>query len=78
MEQIRAEKTSVKSNNKDLSNIYKYYKEIETAKDKPQSRIDSLSTNIETTWYKSNEAIVVLVGEFKRVVTERYRAVSSM
>ena len=33
MEQIRAEKTSVKSNNKDLSHRCKYSKEIENAKD---------------------------------------------
>ena len=56
----------------------KYSKDIETAKDQLQIRIDSLSTNLEITWCQVNEANVILEGELKYMVVERYRAVSSM
>ena len=46
MEQLCAEKRSVTYNNKDLSNICKYSKEIETAKDQLKSYIDTLQTHL--------------------------------
>ena len=54
LELVCAEKTSVTSNNKELSHRYKYSKEIETAKDQVQSRIDSVSTHFDTTWCQVN------------------------
>ena len=55
-----AEKRSVTSNNTEHSQRCKYTKDIETSKDKLQSRIDSLSKNHETTRYQENEANVVM------------------
>ena len=49
LEQICAEKRSVTSSNKEISQRCKYSKEIETAKDQLQSHIDSLSKNLEIT-----------------------------
>ena len=49
LELVCAEKTSLTSNKNDISQIYKYCKEKENAKDQLQSRIDSHSKNIEIT-----------------------------
>ena len=63
LERLCEEKKSITPNTKELPQKCKYYKEIETVKDKLQSRIDSLSTKIETTWCQKNEENVVLEGE---------------
>ena len=77
LEQLCAEKRSVTSNNKDISQRCKYSKNIETAKDQLQICIDSLSTNIETPRCQANEANVVLEGELERVVDEKDRSVTA-
>ena len=59
LEKLCAEKRSVTSNNRELYQRCKYYNEIETANYKLQSRIDSLSTNIEITRCQANEVVVV-------------------
>ena len=63
LEQICADKTSVIFNNKELSQRCKYLKDIETAKDQLQIRIDSISTNIGITWCQENEENLVLEGK---------------
>ena len=70
LEQLCAEKRSVTSNNKDLSQRCKYSKDIETAKDQLQRLTVSHSTNIATTWCQANKENVVLEGELKLVVAE--------
>ena len=78
LELVCAEKTSVTPNNKDLSQRLKYSKEIETANDQLQIRIDSLSKNLEITRCQVSEENVVLEGELERVVAERDRSVAAM
>ena len=63
LERLCADKRSVTSNNKYISQRCKHSKEIETAKYQLQSRIDSPSTNLEITRCQANEANVVLEGE---------------
>ena len=58
--QLCTEKIPVTSNNKEISQRCKYSEEIETSKDQLQIRIDSPSTNIETTWCQENQVNVVL------------------
>ena len=60
LRQIYSEKVSVTYINKELSLIYKYYKEIETSKDQLQSCIDILSTNIGITRCQASGENVVL------------------
>ena len=78
LEKLCAENRSVTFNNKELSWRCKCSKMIETAKDQLQSRIDSPSTKIETTWCQKNEENVVLEGELKRVMAEMDREVETM
>ena len=77
LERLCAEKTSVTSYNKELSQRSKYYRDIETAKDQTQSRIDSLLKNIEITWCRANVENLVLEGELECVVGGRYRELES-
>ena len=60
MEQLCAEKRSVTYNNKELSHICKYSKEIETAKDQLQNCIDSPFKNLEITRCQVNEENLIL------------------
>ena len=60
LEQLCAEKKSITLNNKELFQRFKYSKEIKTAKDKIQSRIDSPSRKLEITQCQANEVYVVL------------------
>ena len=51
---------------------------MENSKDQLQSRIDSLSTNIEINRCLANKSNVVLEGELERFVSERDRPVADI
>ena len=78
LERLCEEKKSITPNTKELPQKCKYYKEIETVKDKLQSCIDSLSKNLEITRCQANQKNIVLKEELEYMMAERDRAVAAL